>query len=417
MRVVRVGLVGGGVVGRALVELLAAQADDLAARMGVRFEVVRVAVRTLGRDRGATMNALPQTDDAQALAADPEIDLLVEVAGGVGSMSPVVRAALGRGCPVVTANKALVAAELGELVALADEHGVAFACEAAAAGAVPVLRTLGRRVEPVDRLLGIVNGTCNFLLTRMEQDEVRLEDALDEARALGLAEADPSADIDGHDAAAKLSILAYRAFGRWVRPAELRTVGIRSLRPEDCDLAGAMGFRLRHLAQAWQTDAGLALEAAPAVLPSWHLLAGVEEEYNAVYLSSAAAGDLALFGKGAGGPPTATAVLSDMVDIALGRAVHWPALRSGALVAPGDVARRRYLRVHAARHPDLPGRIEALLRRAGLSVHSRASRIEGEETWLALVTSPCTDAVFEPLLARVTGKSRVTSALALPVTE
>ena len=407
MTTLRLGLIGCGVVGGALLELLDARRSDLAERFGLAFEVTRLCVRDLDRDRGPHAMGIPRTGDAMELVEAEDVDVLVEVAGGFGVEQALV-AALARGRPVVSANKALIAARLGDLLGAAREGRAPFACEAAAAGAIPVLRTLGRRVERAESLLGIVNGTCNWLLTRMEQDEEPLEVCLPRAQQLGLAEADPSADIDGHDAAAKLTILAYRAFG--ARPTTFAVEGIRHLSPVECDLAGALGFRIRHLAQAVATPQGLHLEVGPVCLPTWHLLAGVEEEYNAVYLAFENAGDLALFGKGAGGPPTATAVLGDLVDVALNRQVGWPSPLP--VEAAGAPARRWLLHVTHERHPDLPGRLEVQVRKAGLVVQSRAT-VLGEDRHLGLLVSETADVA--PLKARLQGFSRVRRVVAVPV--
>ena len=195
--------------------------------------------------------------------------------------------------------------------------------------------------------MGIVNGTCNYVITRLEQDELPLAQAVAEAQALGLAEADPSADLDGHDAAAKLSILAYRAFGAWVRPDGFAVRGVRELDPADCDLAEAMGFRIRLIARAARVGGALDLAVEPMLLPDWHLLASVEEEYNAVYLKCASSGDLSLFGKGAGALPTATAVLGDLIDLAQDNSVRWPVPQAIPVAAAGG-------RDPAAAAPPLP---------------------------------------------------------------
>ena len=202
-------------------------------------------------------------------------------------MEPILRAALAAGKPVVTANKALLASKLAELGVLAQRTATPLYCEAAAAAALPIIRHLSHRADEIDSLAGILNGTCNFVMTRMEQEELTLDEAVKEAQALGFAEADPSADLDGSDAAAKLSILAYRAFGAWVRTDGFLVRGIRELSPADCDLAESMGCRIRLIARAARVNGALDMAVEPLLLPAWHLLASVEEEYNAVYLRCA----------------------------------------------------------------------------------------------------------------------------------
>ena len=228
-----------------------------------------------------------------------ERDVVVEVAGGM-EMEAILNAALAAGKPVVTANKTLLASKLADLGVLAQRTATPLYCEAAAAAALPILRHLSHRADEVDSLSGILNGTCNFVMTRMEQAELSLEKAVAEAQALGLAEGDPEADLSGMDAAAKLSILAYRAFGVWVHPNGFLVRGIREIGPADCDLAESMGCRIRLIARAARVNGALDMAVEPLLVPAWHLLASVEEEYNAVYLRCASSGDLSLFGKGAG---------------------------------------------------------------------------------------------------------------------
>src|SRR4029079_19242681 len=217
-------------------------------------------------------------------------------------------------------------------------------------------------------LWGIINSTSNFVMTRLEQGDLTLEEAIAEAQRLGFGEADPTADIDGHDAAAKLSILAYRAFGAWVRPDGFLVRVIREIDPADCDLAESMGCRVRLIARAARVNGALDMAVEPLLLPSWHLLASVEEEYNAVYLRCASSGDLSLFGKGAGALPAATAVLGDLIDLAQDNSVRWPEPRASALAALPW--RRHYVGISAEPHPGLVRRVESIVRRAGLVVQN-----------------------------------------------
>jgi homoserine dehydrogenase len=344
--------------------------------------------------------------------------VVVEAAGGL-ALAPVLRAALAGGKPVVTANKAILAAHLGELGTLAERTATPLCCEAAAAAALPIVRHLALRGDEIESLAGIVNGTCNFVITRMEQ-EVPFEEALAEARGKGLAEADATADIDGHDAAAKLSILAYRAFGTWIRPGEFHVAGIGNVDLADYDLAECLGFRIRLLAYASRTGGSFAMGVEPLLLPSWHLLASVEEEYNAVYLRCATAGDLSFFGKGAGGLPTANALLSDLIDVAQKNSVRWPVPAPAPAGFDGSApagVRRHYLRVTAEPHPGLDRRIETIVRRAGLEVLSRAQRGHGERVSIGLVLSPSDHATMGGVLEATRRLARVVDALVLGVHE
>ncbi len=418
LREVRVGLVGCGVVGGGVLEMIERERAAVAERYGVRFRVTKIAVRDVAKDRGPLAAGIPITASPLELVADPEVDVIVEVAGGA-SVEPVLRAALAAGKPVVTANKALLADKLAELGVLAQRTETPLYCEAAAAAAIPIIRHLSHRADEVDSLMGIVNGTCNYIITRLEQDELPMAKAVAEAQSLGLAEADPSADIDGHDAAAKLSILAYRAFGAWVHPSAVPVRGIRELDPADCDLAEAMGFRIRLIARAARVGSGVDLAVEPALLPDWHLLASVEEEYNAVYLKCASSGDLSLFGKGAGALPTATAVLGDLIALAQEHTAQWPMPQPIPLVATAP--RRHYLRVTGSTsgsgHEGLGRRVDSLIRRAGLLVQNRAWRGEADRMHLGFLISPCDVAALGDVMTSIDRLGRVEQRLALGVLE
>jgi homoserine dehydrogenase len=422
VRELRIGLVGCGVVGGGLLEMIETQRAAVAERYGVRFRVSRIAVRDVAKDRGPRARAIPITDRPLELVSDPEVDVIVEVAGGA-AMEPVLRAALAAGKPVVTANKALLASKLADLGVLATRTETSLYCEAAAAAALPIIRHLAHRADEIESLMGIVNGTCNYVITRLEQDELPLNQAVAEAQALGFAEADPSADLDGHDAAAKLSILAYRAFGVWVRPDGFAVRGIRELDPADCDLAETMGFRIRLIARAARiagadgTPRGLIdLAVEPLLLPDWHLLASVEEEYNAVYLRCASSGDLSLFGKGAGAMPTATAVLGDLIDLAQDNSVRWPEPQP-VPVAATAAPRRYYLRVTAEPNAGLARRVDSLIRRIGLTVQNRAARGAGQAQHLGFLISAATAAEIAEVEVAVRRLGRVQELLILGVSE
>lgn len=417
LRRIRIGMIGCGVVGLGVLELLQEQQQELAARYGVHFEVKRIVVRDQEKDRGPLAKDIARCSDPLLLIADPEVDVLVEVAGGSPDLGPVLRASLAAGKPVVTANKALLARDLAELATMAQRTQTPLACEAAVAAALPIMRHLSHRADEVERLLAIVNGTCNYIITRLEQDELALDAAIVEAQQLGLAEADPSADIDGLDAAAKLSILAYRSFGAWFRPSSFLVRGIRELSPADCDLAEAMGFRIRHIAQAARVGDKLHLSVEPLLLPDWHLLANVEEEYNSVYLCFRRAGDRSLFGKGAGGLPTASAVLGDLIDLAQDNSAQWPEPRDVELCDPKQQKRRHYLRVRAQPHPGLERRIESHFRRAGIHVQNRATRFESKSQHLAFLSSATNHESVHAVMQAIERLGRVEETVLLGVNE
>jgi homoserine dehydrogenase len=349
-------------------------------------------------------------------------------------MEPVLAAALALGKPVVTANKALLASKLADLGVLAQRTATPLYCEAAAAAALPIIRHLSHRADEIDSLLGIVNGTCNFVMTRLEA-ELSMTQAIAEAQALGFADADPTDDLNGMDAAAKLSILAYRAFGAWVRPDSFPVRGITALTPADCDLAESMGCRIRLIARAARVGStasrkvrstagphgALDMAVEPLLVPTWHLLASVEEEYNAIYLRCASSGDLSFFGKGGGAMPAAAAVLGDLIDLAQDNSSRWPVPQALTLVRPGsDVEpppRRHYLRTSGEGHPGLERRIETLVRRAGLTVQNRASRTERDLVHLAFIVSVGSAAQIADVESAVARLARVQQCLCLGVLE
>ncbi len=418
VREIRIGLVGCGTVGRGVLEMIERQREAVAERYGVKFRVSRIAVRDLTKDRGPRAAGIPISNQPLELVSDPEVDVVVEVAGGT-AVEPILRAALAAGKPVVTANTALLASKLADLGVLAQRTETPLYCEAAAAAAIPIVRHLSHRADEVDSLWGIVNATCNFVMTRLEQGDLTLADAVAEAQKLGFADAQPDADLDGHDAAAKLSILAYRAFGAWVRPDGFSVRGIRDIDPADCDLAESMGCRIRQIARAVRINGGLDMAVEPLLLPTWHLLASVEEEYNAVYLRCVSSGDLSLFGKGAGALPTATAILGDLIDLAQDNSVRWPVpralpvARDGTAVSPAP--RRHYLRVTGQPHPGLERKFEGLVRRHGLTVQNRASRTEADRVHVAFMISASSDSQIAEVTDAVGHLARVEQRLCLGV--
>ncbi len=418
VREIRIGLVGCGTVGHGVLEMIERQREAVAERYGVRFRVSRIAVRDLTKIRGPQATGIPISDHPLELVSDPEVDVVVEVAGGT-SVEPILRAALAAGKPVVTANKALLASKLADLGVLAQRTETPLYCEAAAAAAIPIVRHLSHRADEVDSLWGIVNATCNFVMTRLEQGDLTLADAVAEAQRLGFAEAQPDADLDGHDAAAKLSILAYRAFGAWVRPDGFLVRGIRDIDPADCDLAESMGCRIRQIARAVRINGALDMAVEPLLLPTWHLLASVEEEYNAVYLRCVSSGDLSLFGKGAGALPTATAILGDLIDLAQDNSVRWPVPRALPVAKDGTAAapapRRHYLRITGQPHPGLERKFEGLVRRHGLTVQNRATRTEIDRVHIAFMISASSDAQIAEVTTAVEHLARVEQRLCLGV--
>ncbi len=314
-----IGVLGCGNVGAALVELIDRQGDDIAARTGVRLQVGRVAVRSLSKERAVTVPAELLTTDAHAVVTDPSIDLVVEVIGGIEPARELIASALKAAKPVVTANKELLANVGVELFGAADSAGVDLLFEAAVAGGIPIIRPLRESLvgEPVSRVMGIVNGTTNYILTKMTEDGWSYANALSEAQSLGYAERDPTADVEGFDAGAKAAIIATIAFGAKVVAGDVYHEGISSLTQADIDFATRLGYVIKLLAIAERfDDDSVAVRVHPAMLPVEHPLASVRDSFNAVFVEGGAVGDLMFYGRGAGGFPTASAVLGDVVDAA-----------------------------------------------------------------------------------------------------
>jgi homoserine dehydrogenase len=317
----KVGLAGLGTVGAAVVRMLDSRRDALAARCGRAIKVVAVTSRDKGKRRDADLSRARWLADPVALARDPEIDVFVELVGGEGGAAKAaVEAALAAGKSVVTANKALLARHGVALAALAERHGGALNFEASVGAAIPIVRTLreGLRGNAVTRVYGILNGTCNYILTRMERERLSFADCLKEAQRLGYAEADPAFDIEGHDSAQKLAILASLAFGTKVDQEAIYVEGISSITLADLDAADELGYRVKLLGVAVRTDKGIEQRVHPTMVPKESAIAQVMGVTNAITIDAAEIDPITLVGPGAGGSATASAVVSDIADIACG---------------------------------------------------------------------------------------------------
>ncbi|MGH9016642.1 MAG: homoserine dehydrogenase [Acidimicrobiales bacterium] len=396
---VRVAVLGAGNVGGALVSLLLDDADAIAARSGVRFELVGVAVGDPARDRPGIPAALV-TGDAKGLVSDPGVDAVVELIGGLDPARDLVETALGAGRPVVTANKELIAAHGAALADAAASAGVDLLYEAAVAGAIPIIRPLRESLagERIRRVVGIVNGTTNFILSTMSEQGLSYDEVLAEAQRLGFAERDPAADVDGHDAAAKAAILASLAFRCVVTGADVPRQGIASVDPVDIAFAEKLGYVVKLLAIAerfddergWAGPPEISVRVHPAMLPSTHPLASVRGSFNAVFVEGEAAGELMLYGRGAGGMPTASAVLGDLID-----AAHHLRARAPARVAPTVAARIRpdddlwcawYLSIDVADRPGVLAAVARIFGDHGVSIRSMEQVGLGDEARLIFVT-------------------------------
>lgn len=401
---VGIGVLGGGVVGGSLAHKLLDDHDIIAAKTGLDLQLVRVAVRDLSKAR--LFPADYATNRAEDVVDDSEVDLVVELMGGLDPAGTLVRRALDAGKPVVTANKELMAAEGPDLFARAADHGVSVLFEAAVGGGIPIIRPLAESLagERITSVLGIVNGTTNFILTEMSERGLPYEDVLSEAQRLGYAEADPTADVSGADSAAKAVILAGLAFGIWVHGDGVHSEGIESVQPADIEYAKRLGYVVKLLAIADSSDAGIGVRVHPALVPDHHPLAAIRGPQNAVFVAGPALGELLFSGPGAGGDPTATAVLGDVVTAArelLAQSPVVPRVR----VAPGDVAdfgqvdTSQYVRLEVDDAPGVLAAISGAFGEAGVSLRSVWQEGRGHDATLVLVTHGAAESAHGKALA------------------
>jgi homoserine dehydrogenase len=393
---VRIGLLGCGNVGAPFVNLVEARRDDVVRRTGLRLEVTRVAVRSLSRERPVELADGVLTLDAASVVDDPEVDVVVELIGGIEPARELILTALKSGKPVVTGNKELLANHGAELYAAADVSGVDMLFEAAVAGGVPILRPLRESLagEHITRVMGIVNGTTNFILTRMSEEGSSYAEALAEAQGLGYAERDPTADVEGYDAGAKAAIIASIAFGARVVAGDVDHEGIAGITASDIAFADRLGYVIKLLAVAERTDGPdgpeVGVRVHPAMVPADHPLASVRDSFNAVFVEGAAVGDLMFYGRGAGGDPTASAVLGDLIDAAAN-------LRKGTHATIGALGRARirpideisasyYINLDVEDRPGVLREIAEVVERHGVSIRSMEQEGLGEEARLIFIT-------------------------------
>jgi homoserine dehydrogenase len=373
-----VALLGCGTVGRGVVELIRRNRAHIAERSGVDLRISKILVRDREKDRGDVDRALLTDRPEEAVANGA--DIVVEVLGGLDPARRLVLEAIDAGKHVVTANKALLADCGPELFRRAAERRVRIGFEASVGGGIPIVRALssGLAGNRIERICGILNGTCNYILTRMEEANHPFGEALAEAQARGFAEADPSLDIDGFDAAHKIQILAGLAFGRSLASSDVRVEGIRCIEPEDLEAAESLGFVVRHLAVARDLGEALDLRVHPAFVAKDHPLAHVRRENNAVLLKGDAVGEMVFHGRGAGAEPTASAILSDLIDLARNAEGPPPRDVAGGPVVAADPEAERYFRFPVVDKPGVIGLIATALGNHGISIsHASASLVRG----------------------------------------
>jgi homoserine dehydrogenase len=404
----KVGIAGLGTVGASLVRIIQNRANELATTCGRAIEITAVTARDRSRDRGIDISGITWFDTPEKLANEADIDVFVELIGGAsGAAADSVRAALTRGLHVVTANKALLAASGVELAKIAEEKSVLLNFEAAVAGGIPVIKALRESLtgNTVSRVYGIMNGTCNYILTRMEKEGLSFADCLKEAQRLGYAEADPAFDIEGNDTAHKLAILTTLAFGTQIAADEIYLEGISNISIEDIHAAADLGYRIKLLGVAQLTDSGIEQRVHPTMVPHDSVIAQVDGVTNAVAIESDILGELLMVGPGAGGNATASAVLGDIADIAKSSpgAQRVPVLGTpAAALAPYKRARMQsheggyFIRLTVADRTGVFASIAARMAENGISLESIMQRAKPDAaadtpTTIILVTHATTE--------------------------
>lgn len=374
----KIGIAGLGTVGAATIGILTSARAELAGRAGRPIEIVAVSARSKGKDRGVDLSSYRWHDDPVALARDPEVELVVEVMGGAaGSAKDLIEAALTLGKPVVTANKALLAAHGPALAALAEANNTTIAFEAAAAGGIPVIKALREALvgNKVRRVSGILNGTCNYILSRMEAEGLDFAQCLKAAQDLGYAEADPTFDVEGFDTAHKLALLSSLAFGTEVDGDAVYVEGISNVAPLDLEMAEELGFRIKLLGVSERTEQGIEQRVHPTMVPRTGQLANVMGVTNAVAIEAEPVGTVTLVGPGAGGGATASAVVGDIVDVARGNLVATFGRPSGEMEKPVRAPMQRheggyYIRLSVLDKPGAAAIIATRMAERGISLES-----------------------------------------------
>lgn len=403
LRQCKVGLLGCGNVGQGLVELVTRNRSLIRERSGVDLSFTRILVRDLNRERPGVNRDLLTTQPESVI--NNGCDIVVELVGGLEPARTFILGALAGRKHVVTANKALLATDGFSLLKTAASQRVQFGFEASVCAGIPIVRALqsGLVGNNIQTITGILNGTCNYILTRMTDGGVEFEEALREAQAKGFAEADPSLDVDGHDAAQKLKILSELAFGGTLSPDSVHVEGIRDITADDVETARRLGYVLKHIAVAEAEDGAVSLRVHPALLPQTHQLAGVRDENNAVLVKGDAVGEMLFHGKGAGSLPSASAVLSDIVEIASHkRALPHVSTRS-VRTATSDVPCERYLRF-PVEEPSAIGIITSVLDRNGIAVARAAAtwaKTSSEQNQVRIFTQPCAEGSLRSAVAQI----------------
>lgn len=401
-RTLNVGLLGCGTVGAAVVRMLDEHADDVARRTGVRVRVTRAAVRDLGLAREVPLDREAFTTDGVSIVTDPAIDIVCELLGGVEPALSLILRAFDNGKPVVTANKELIANAGQEVFEAADAAGLDVAFEAAVAGGIPLIRPLKESLagDRVRRIMGIVNGTTNYILTQMSENGWSFQEALAEAQRLGYAEADPTADVEGYDAAAKCAILASIAFNSRVVASDVFREGITGIGPQDIQDAARMGYVVKLLAIAEIDEDEISARVHPAMVPESHPLASVRDAFNAVFVEGEKVGQLMFFGRGAGGDPTASSVVGDLIQVARhlvhgGRSIGCTCSLDLKVRPMDDTHGQYYLNLHVEDRPGVLAEIADRFGHNGVSIERVWQEGAGDEATLVFITHMAQEGAFQ----------------------
>ena len=418
-----VGVIGCGTVGSGVVKLLTSEKEHLARKTGVAIELRKAADLDPAKRAATGLPAALLTADAASLLSDPDIAVVVEVIGGVKPAQTFIEGALTAGKHVVTANKELIAKKGPELFALARKHGVTLHFEASSCGGIPVIHAFGQSLAAnrFEKLLGIVNGTTNFILTKMHREGAEFADVLAEAQRLGYAEADPTADVDGHDAAYKLAILAAMAFDSHFDYRDIHTEGIRNISARDIAIAKDYGYVIKLLAiGAAHGDGRVELRVHPVLVPKDHPLAAVSDAFNAVFARGNYVGDVMFYGRGAGQLPTASAIVGDIIDLAMHQSGGGtsPRMNFGTLAKPvvpmGEVKTQYYLRLDVKDEPGVLASIAKIFGDSRVSISAvTQEEATGKSVELVIFTHEVTESDFQGAVGEIRSLPVVVAVRAL----
>ena len=410
---IRVGLLGFGTVGSAFASLLERQRSDIAARTGLEIFISQIAVRDITKERPNLDAKVTLTDEPHTVVTSSEVDVVVELIGGLDPSKDLIENALREGKPVITANKELLSKDGKNLFSIADRNEVDLLFEAAVAGGVPLIRVLRESLlgEPVEKVIGIVNGTTNYILSQMEEKGVPYDDALLEAQQLGYAESDPTADVTGQDAASKAAIIAMVAFGADICFDDVLFEGIEDITSSDMAFAQKAGATIKLLAMVTKSDDEIEARVYPAMLPNSHPLASVRDSFNAVFIEGKAVDNLMLFGRGAGGMPTASAVLGDVIDASLNlskdtyRSVG--KLEKVSLMHSDERKSSYYISVQVVDEPGVLADVASVFDGNRMSIESMEQEGLGREARLGFITHEAEENRLESTLTQLSDLSCV----------